>query len=94
MAALAAEASHAGNRLGGKGDQCPPLVPCPLNPFVRGWPRAAEFFVSFLPGISDDAKRRIGKTIRAWRINRRSDRTLDEFAATQSWLADPVCDRG
>lgn len=37
-------------------------------------------FVGFLPGVSRDAKRAMGVVIRAWRINRRSDRTLEEFA--------------
>jgi RNA-directed DNA polymerase len=41
----------------------------------------AGTFVSFLPAVSRDACKEMGTTIRAWRINRRSDRTLEEFAA-------------
>jgi RNA-directed DNA polymerase len=43
--------------------------------------KTGEHFVSFVPGVSGDAKKAIGKTIRALRINRRSDRTLEDFAA-------------
>ena len=48
-------------------------------------------FVSFSPGVSRDAQRAMGVVIRAWRINRRSDRTLEEFAAiinpiVRGWL--------
>lgn len=48
--------------------------------------KAGENFVSFSPAVSGDAQRAMGKTIRAWRINRRSDRTLEEFAA----MVNPV----
>lgn len=49
------------------------------------------YFVSFSPGISAVAKKAIGKVIRALRINRRSDRTLEEFASmlnplVQGWV--------
>ena len=43
-------------------------------------------FVSFSPGASRDAQRAMGVVIRAWRINRRSDRTLEEFAA----ISNPI----
>lgn len=50
-----------------------------------------ERFVSFSPAVSREAQRAMGVTIRAWRINRRSDRTLEEFAAivnpiVRGWL--------
>ncbi len=53
--------------------------------------KTGEHFVSFSPGVSRTARRAMGVTIRAWRINRRSDRTLDEFAAiinpiVRGWL--------
>lgn len=53
--------------------------------------RTGQRFVSFSPGVSNDAKRAMGAVIRAWRLNRRSDRTLEEFAAiinpiVRGWL--------
>jgi len=53
--------------------------------------KAGQRFVSFSPAVSNTAKRAMGRTIRAWRLNRRSDRTLDEFAAiinpiVRGWL--------
>jgi RNA-directed DNA polymerase len=53
--------------------------------------RTGERFVSFSPAVSRDAQKAMGATIRAWRINRRSDRTLEEFAAivnpiVRGWL--------
>jgi RNA-directed DNA polymerase len=38
-----------------------------------------QFFVAFLPAVSRDALARIRKTIRSWRIHRRSDLTFDEI---------------
>src|ERR1017187_572171 len=37
--------------------------------------KAGSFFVSFSPAVSRDALARIRRTIRAWRIHRRSDRS-------------------
>jgi RNA-directed DNA polymerase len=53
--------------------------------------RAGKRFVSFSPAVSRDAQRAMGATIRAWRINRRSRQTLEEFAAVinpivRGWL--------
>jgi RNA-directed DNA polymerase len=44
-------------------------------------------FVSFAPAVSRQSVRAIGRTIRDLRINRRSDRTLEEFAAIINPLA-------
>ncbi len=48
-------------------------------------------FVNFSPAVSDDAKKAIGKEIRSWRINRRSDKTLTDLARmfnpiVQGWI--------
>lgn len=53
--------------------------------------RTGERFVSFAPAVSRQAQKAMGRAIRAWRINRRSDRTLEEFAAiintvVRGWL--------
>jgi RNA-directed DNA polymerase len=50
-----------------------------------------HLFVSFSPAVSDDAKKAIGKQIRSWRINRRSDKTLLDLARmvnpiVQGWI--------
>ena len=47
--------------------------------------------MSFLPAVSDDAKKAIGREIRSWRINRRSDKTLEDLARminpiVQGWI--------
>jgi RNA-directed DNA polymerase len=42
--------------------------------------RRGQFFVSFLPAVSDDAKKAMGREIRRWRINRRSDLDLEDLA--------------
>jgi RNA-directed DNA polymerase len=41
--------------------------------------RAGQFFVSFSPAVSRDALVRIRRTIRAWRLHRRSDMTFSEM---------------
>jgi RNA-directed DNA polymerase len=41
--------------------------------------RAGQFFVSFSPAVSRDALIRIRRTIRAWRLHRRSDMTFSEM---------------
>jgi hypothetical protein len=37
-------------------------------------------FVSFLPAIGDDERKRIGRVIRRWRLHRRSGSTLTDLA--------------
>jgi RNA-directed DNA polymerase len=53
--------------------------------------RHDQFFVSFSPAVSDDAKRAIGREIRSWRINLRSDKSLSDLARlfnpiVQGWI--------
>ncbi len=50
------------------------------------------FFVSFSPAVSRDAQTQIRKTIRGWRIHRRSDLTFDEIVThinrrVAGWIA-------
>ena len=45
-----------------------------------------KHFVNFLPAVSDDAKKAMGREIRSWRINRRSDKTLGDLAR----LVNPI----
>jgi RNA-directed DNA polymerase len=42
--------------------------------------RHGKHFVNFSPAVSDDAKTAIGREIRRWRLNRRSDKTLSDLA--------------
>jgi RNA-directed DNA polymerase len=54
--------------------------------------RAGHFFVSFSPAVSRDALVRIRRTIRAWRIHRRSGMTFAEIVAhintyVTGWIA-------
>ena len=54
--------------------------------------RAGHFFVSFSPAVSRDALTRIRRTIRGWRIHRRSDMTFAEIVAhintyVAGWIA-------
>ena len=54
--------------------------------------RAGHSFVSFSPAVSRDALTRIRRTIRAWRIHRRSDMTFAEIVAhintyVAGWIA-------
>ena len=42
--------------------------------------RHGKHFVNFSPAVSGDAKRAIGKEIRSWRVNRRSDKSLSDLA--------------
>jgi RNA-directed DNA polymerase len=37
--------------------------------------RHGNFFVNLSPAVSDDAKTAIGREIRSWRVNCRSDKT-------------------
>ena len=53
--------------------------------------RHGHHFVNFSPAVSDDATKAIGKEIRSWRINRRSDKTLTDLARmfnpiVQGWI--------
>ena len=57
----------------------------------RAKSRHGRYFVSFLPAISDDAKKGIGREIRTWRLNRRSDQDLKDLARminviVQGWI--------
>ena len=54
--------------------------------------KAGRFFVSFSPAVSRDALTRIRRTIRAWRIHRRSDMTFAEIVThintyVTGWIA-------
>ena len=47
--------------------------------------------MNFSPAVSDDAKKAIGREIRSWRINCRSDKTLSDLALmfnpiVQGWI--------
>ncbi len=42
--------------------------------------KAGNEFVGFLPAVSDDARKRIGREIRRWRLHVRSGTTLTELA--------------
>ena len=51
----------------------------------------ARKFANFLPAVSDDALTEMGRELRSWRINRRSDKTLDDLAqmvniVVQGWI--------
>jgi RNA-directed DNA polymerase len=53
--------------------------------------RSGHHFVNFSPAISGGAKKAVGKEIRSWRINRRSDKTLKDLARmfnpiVQGWI--------
>jgi RNA-directed DNA polymerase len=48
-------------------------------------------FVNFLPAVSDDARKRLGRDIRRWRLHRWSGKTLTDLARTinvivQGWI--------
>jgi RNA-directed DNA polymerase len=50
-----------------------------------------HFFVNFSPAVSNEAKKAIGREIRSWRINCRSDKTLSDLARmfnpiVQGWV--------
>ncbi|APU15315.1 group II intron maturase family protein [Actinoalloteichus sp. GBA129-24] len=52
----------------------------------------AKFFVSFSPAVSREALTRIRRTIRGWRLHRRSDMTFQEIVAhinkyATGWIA-------
>ena len=53
--------------------------------------RHGHHFVNFSPAVSGVAKKAMGKEIRSWRINRRSDKTLTDLARmfnpiVQGWI--------
>jgi RNA-directed DNA polymerase len=53
--------------------------------------KAGEIFVNFLPAVSDDALKEMGRELRSWRINRRSDKALEDLAqmvntTVQGWI--------
>jgi RNA-directed DNA polymerase len=53
--------------------------------------KSGEYFVNFLPAVSDDALKAMGRVLRSWRINRRSDKALDDLAqminvVVQGWI--------
>jgi len=50
-----------------------------------------KHFVSFLPAVSPDAMRAMGREIRSWHLARRSDKSLDDLArmfnsVVQGWI--------
>ena len=47
----------------------------------RAKTKRGTFFVTFLPAVSNDAKKKMGSEIRRWRLNRRSDKALKDLAA-------------
>jgi len=42
--------------------------------------RSGEFFVSFIPAISNKAAKSLRNTIRQWKLHRRTDKSIDELA--------------
>lgn len=53
--------------------------------------RSGVKFVSFLPAVGDDERKRIGREIRRWRLHRWSDKTLKDLAKkinviVQGWI--------
>lgn len=42
--------------------------------------RSGQFFVSFIPAISNKASKSLRDTMRRWRLHRRTDKSLDELA--------------
>lgn len=53
--------------------------------------RHGKHFVSFLPAVSTDAKKAMGREIRSWHLARRSDKSLDDLArmfnsVVQGWI--------
>jgi RNA-directed DNA polymerase len=42
--------------------------------------KQGQLFNCFLPAISDDSRKKISQTVRAWRINLRSEKSLDELS--------------
>ena len=42
--------------------------------------RFGKHFVNFTPAVSNEAKKRVGRVIRSWRVNCRSDKDLSDLA--------------
>ena len=42
--------------------------------------KTGQHFTSFLPAVSPDARQRMGRTVRSWRLARRTDLTLQQLA--------------
>lgn len=42
--------------------------------------KKGNVFLSFLPGVSKDARRKMHRTIRNWQLQRRTDKSLDDIA--------------
>ena len=57
----------------------------------RAKSKDGSYFVNFLPAVSDDALKEMGRELRSWRINRRSDKALGDLAqmvniVVQGWI--------
>ena len=53
--------------------------------------RHGKHFVSFLPAVSTDATKAMGREIRSWHLARRSDKSLEDLArmfnsVVQGWI--------
>lgn len=46
----------------------------------RAKSKRGHFFVSFLPGVSDEARKEMHREIRRWKLHMRSDKSLEDFA--------------
>ena len=46
----------------------------------RAKSRQGEYFIGFLPAVSDKAAKRIRQEMRSWSIDRRSDRSIEELS--------------
>jgi len=45
----------------------------------RAKTKTGKLFVGFLPAVSDDAMKEMGRELRGWRLNCRSDKSLDDY---------------
>jgi len=57
----------------------------------RAKAKTGKLFVGFLPAVSDDAMKEMSRELRSWRLNCRSDKSLDDFAhmfnkVVQGWI--------
>ena len=57
----------------------------------RAKAKTGKLFVSFLPAVSDDAMKEMSRELRSWRLNCRSDKSLDDLArmfnkVVQGWI--------
>jgi len=68
--------------------------PRAATPSSRGWDAGRQRPASFLSSscrVSDDAMKEMGRELRSWRLNCRSDKSLDDFAhmfnkVVQGWI--------